>query len=118
MRGKRTADVLNAKQTSEQQLATTRNVAAELHGEGGFFLTGENQTYKISNPDETGDGTVPLRSGIAPREHVKSLLRVNVEHEPAYRSAEGADNLRACRFTLRAIVEIAQAVSTTSLRYE
>lgn len=50
--------------------------------------------------------------------HCKSLLQVNVEHEPAYRHGEGADNLRACRFTLRAIVKIAQAVQQSSLRYD
>ncbi|MFZ5583896.1 MAG: hypothetical protein ACOZCK_14675 [Pseudomonadota bacterium] len=41
-----------------------------------------------------------------------------MEHEPAYRHGEGADNLRACRFTLRAIVKIAQAAQQTSLRYD
>lgn len=118
LRGERTADVLEAKQNtaSGPQLGETRNVAAPLSGSG--WLKAENQTYSISAPDEPGDGTVPHRSGIAPRPHVRSLLQVNVGHEPAYRHTDGADNLRACRFTLRAIINIAQAVSSTSLRYE
>lgn len=58
------------------------------------------------------------RSGIAPLTHGKSLLQVNVEHEPAYRLGEAANNLRACRVTLRAIVKIAQAVQQTGLRYD
>lgn len=78
----------------------------------------ETQSYEISAPDEAGDGTVPHRSGIAPKPHCQSLLRVNVEHEPAYKHAEGLDNERACRFTLRAIVKIAQRVKETVLRYE
>ncbi len=61
---------------------------------------------------------MPHRSSIAPRAYCTRLLQVNVEHEPAYRHGEGADNLRACRFTLRAIVKIAQAAQQTSLRYD
>ncbi|MBP8215229.1 MAG: hypothetical protein KAX66_07155 [Propionivibrio sp.] len=84
----------------------------------GSWRKQEHQTYTISGPDEPGDGTVPHRSGIAPQANCQSLLRVNVGHEPAYKYEEGADNLRACQFTLRAIVKIAQAVQQTSLRYE
>ncbi|NMM25685.1 MAG: hypothetical protein HHJ12_00010 [Glaciimonas sp.] len=60
------------------------------------------------------DGTVPHRSGIAPKESpsVKALLQVNVGHEPAYRDSELARH-----FTLRAIVQIAQEVKKTSLHY-
>lgn len=116
LRGDRPADVLNARQTDGHQVDETRNVAAPLFGSG--WLKAENQTYRVSEPDEPGDGTVPHRSGVAPREHVKSFLQVNVGHEPAYKHGDGADNLRACRFTLRAIVKIAQLVKTTALRYE
>jgi hypothetical protein len=44
---------------------------------------------------------------------VAALLQVNVGHEPAYR-----DSLLARRFTLRAIVQIAQEIKKTSLRYD
>ena len=81
-------------------------------------MRGEHQNYKIGKPDEPGDGTVPHRSGVAPSAHCQSLLRVNVEHEPAYKYEAGADNLRACQFTLRAIVKIAQGVQQTRLRYD
>jgi hypothetical protein len=84
----------------------------------GSWRKQETQTYKISEPDEAGDGTVQHRSGIAPQKSCQSFLRVKVGHEPAYKYEEGADNLRACQFTLRAIVKIAQAVQQTSLRYE
>jgi hypothetical protein len=63
-------------------------------------------------------GGASHRSGIAPQANCQSLLRVKVGHEPAYKYEEGADNLRACQFTLRAIIKIAQAVQQTSLRYE
>jgi hypothetical protein len=43
---------------------------------------------------------------------------MRVGHEPAYKFAEGAEYARACRFTLRAIVKIAQDVQTTSLKYD
>ena len=43
-------------------------------------------------------------------------MQVNTGHEPAFKA--GADLQRIHRFTLRAIVQIAQEVSTTSLRYE
>jgi hypothetical protein len=78
----------------------------------------EERVFEISNPDEAGDGTVPHRSGIAVQDHCRAFLQANVEHEPAFNMEKGEDNLRACRFTLRAIVKIAQAVQQTSLRYE
>lgn len=74
-----------------------------------------NEIFRISEPDEDGDGTVPHRSGIAPKEHpgIKSLLRVSVGHEPAYKDSDVARE-----FTLRSIVQIAQAVKGSSLDYE
>ena len=74
------------------------------------------QNYSIRTPDENGDGTLPQSSGIALPSHVKSFLKVTAAHEPAYR--EGVDVLRVRRFTLRAIVKVAQEVQATSLRYE
>lgn len=116
LRGDRVADVLGARQVGGRELDESRTVAAQLSGSG--WQKAERQSYRISEPDEDGDGTVPHRSGIALRSNVKSLLQVNVGHEPAYKHTEGADNLRACRFTLRAIVKIAQRVASTSLRYK
>ncbi|MFN3416385.1 MAG: esterase/lipase family protein [Caldimonas sp.] len=66
--------------------------------------------FGISQPDEAGDGTVPARSGLAPKPHCQSFLRVPVEHEPAYNPEAGPASLQALRFTLRAIVRIAQRV--------
>ncbi len=70
--------------------------------------------FHISDPDEPGDGTVPHRSGVAPKVHCKSMLQVAVEHEPAYRRSNGADNERACMFTLRSIVQIRSCESRAS----
>ena len=113
-RGTRRADVLEARSVVPDQKNEDRTVAAKLDGKG--WLQAERQNYTISHPEEFGDGTVPHRSGIAPREQVKSLMQVNTGHEPAFKA--GADLQRIRRFTLRAIVQIAQEVSTTSLRYE
>ena len=116
LRGKREADVLGAKPLDPSEIDDTRTVSATLKGEG--WLKAEHQTYAISKQDENGDGTVPHRSGLAPKKYCKSFLQVNVEHEPAYKASKGEDNLRACHFALRAIVQIAQDVQQTSLRYE
>ena len=74
--------------------------------------------FRLDGPDETGDGTVPARSGVAARAHCRSFLQAEVGHEPAYKLAEGADYARASRFALRAIVKIAQEVQSTSLKYD
>lgn len=97
---------LDASEIGEQ-----RTIASPLGGDG--WQTGVQQTYRISNADENGDGTVPHRSGVAPQRHVKSLLRVDVGHEPAYKDSDVAR-----QFTLRAIVQIAQAVQSTALAYD
>lgn len=116
LRGDRRSDFLGARHLDASELTTKRTVAANLEGDG--WLRAENQTYRISSPDEPGDGTVPRRSGLAPRPHCKGFLLVGLGHEPAYKASKGADNLRACRFTLRAIVKIAQQVQHSSLKYE
>jgi pimeloyl-ACP methyl ester carboxylesterase len=115
--GGQEADVLNGKilATSGNEINKTRTATVPVTGS---WRKQEAQIYKISEPDEAGDGTVPHRSGVAPERSCQSFLRVNVGHEPAYKFEEGADNLRACHFTLRAIVKIAQAVQQTNLRYE
>lgn len=116
MRGDRAADVLGAKALDATEINTTRTVAATLSGSG--WLKAEHQNYEISAPDEDGDGTVPQRSGRAVRAACRSYAEMRVGHEPAYKLAEGAEYARACRFTLRAIVKIAQEVQTTSLKYD
>ncbi len=116
MRGDRTADVLNAKPLDPSQINTSRAVSAPLAGSG--WLNAERQTYSISDPDEEGDGTVPQRSGRAVRAACRSYAEMRVGHEPAYKFADGAEYARACRFTLRAIVKIAQEIKSTSLKYD
>lgn len=108
------ADVPNG-QGYPGEINDTRTVNVSV--EGGV-LRHETRSYRISEPEENGDGTVPHRSGMAPQKHCKSFLQVNVAHEPAYKFSKSDDNRRACRFTLRAIVQIAQDVQQTSLRYD
>lgn len=74
--------------------------------------------FQLATADENGDGTVPHRSGHATAAHAKSCLRVNVEHEPCYKGDKGGEYLRACQFTLRAIVKLAQGVTATAIRYD
>lgn len=93
------------------EVGDSRTISAPLGGTG--WKTGVYQSYSISDPEEAGDGTVPQRSGVAPRPHVTSLLSVNVGHEPAYKASE-----RARLYTIRAIVKIAQEVQQTNLRYD
>ena len=66
----------------------------------------------ISDPDEPGDGTVPERSGVAPKRFSSAVLAVDTDHEAAYRDCEAAR-----LFTVRSILKIAQAVKTTALAY-
>ena len=94
----------------------------DLLGKNRYPAFGEGDTrhtesFRISDPDEPGDGTVPHRSGIAPQAHCRSMQQVEVEHEPAYKHGNGKDNERACMFTLRAIVQIAQSVQKTEMKY-
>ncbi len=109
----RNADVLNARLLNPNELNTKRSVAAPLEGAG--WKKSQRQFFTISEPEEEGDGTVPHRSGVIPgmNKSVQALLQVNVGHEPAYK-----DSPLARRFTLRAIVQIAQDVNKTALRYD
>jgi hypothetical protein len=93
-----------------EQVGTTRAVVAPLEGAG--WKKDIYQTYTISAPDEPGDGTVPERSGVAPKHFSRALLAVDTEHEAAYRDCEPAR-----LFTVRSIVKIAQAVQATALAY-
>ncbi len=116
LRGDRGVDVLGARALDRSEIHDERTVAAPLLGEG--WMKGEHQTYTISEPDESGDGTVPNRSGIVPKAACRSFMQTPVEHESAFNPTENSHSLRACHFTLRAIVYIAQDVQNTSLRYE
>ncbi len=116
-------DLVNAKQARDNQLDTTRDVDVQVprpmsRDPTRMQLVEERRRFTISEPDELGDGTVPLRSGAASKSACKSFLEVKVGHEPAFKLTEGQDNLRACRFTLRSIVKIAQDVQQTALKYE
>jgi pimeloyl-ACP methyl ester carboxylesterase len=117
LRNRRETNVLNGYPVDPEEIKRQRTVRAPFVDDGNFARS-EYQIYSISEPDEDGDGTVPHRSGVSPEVHCKSFLQVNVEHEPAYKVSNGPDNRRACLFTLRAIVKIAQGIQHTSLRYD
>ncbi|WP_136068472.1 esterase/lipase family protein [Modicisalibacter radicis] len=58
--------------------------------------------YTISDADEPGDGTVPVRSGSRGVSQARESLAIATEHEPAY-------NQEAARwFTLASLLEIAE----------
>jgi hypothetical protein len=107
----RPAYPLQAKALDQSQVSTKRTVASPLGGKG--WRTGVQQSYRIADPATPGDGTVPHKSGIAPEQYARSMLKVSVGHEPAYKESEIAQ-----RFTLRAIVKIAQLVNQTALKYD
>lgn len=113
LRRDRIANALDAELLDQLELNTKRTVAAPLVGNGWKKM--QRQFYTISEPEEDGDGTVPHRSGVVPgrSECVRALLQVKVGHEPAFK-----DSPMARRFTLRAIVKIAQGVKETGLKYE
>ncbi|WP_323840709.1 esterase/lipase family protein [Photorhabdus africana] len=69
------------------------------------------QTFTIADPQEPGDGTVPVEGGKFTASGLRSILGAEVDHEGAY----DTDDTRF--FTLRAIVKIAQSVKQTSLAY-
>lgn len=109
--GSRPSYPMAGRALNSNEVGSSRTIAAPLGGTG--WKTGVQQRYTLSDPEEPGDGTVPLRSGVAPRQYVISMLSVNVGHEPAYKESE-----RARLFTVRAIVKIMQNVNQTSLSYE
>lgn len=122
----RPTDVMNRPALTSEVLARQNMPAPEIKGartvkgqftDGGWFSRFE-RTYFISEPDEPGDGTVPQRSGRAVRQTSRSYAEMRVGHEPAYQFQKGGEYERACRFTLRAIVKIAQEAQKTSLRYD
>jgi hypothetical protein len=112
--GRAPTDTLNARPTNPADIHESRSTMAKLMNGSGELP----RHFQLQGPDETGDGTVPARSGLAARSYCKSFLQAEVEHEPAYKHGDGAEFLRACHFTLRAIVKIAQDVQSTSLKYD
>lgn len=68
--------------------------------------------FDLNGADEDGDGTVPRRSGAAPREKAKVCLAYRgIEHEAAYKV------LPLQLFTVWSIVKITDAVKQTSMAY-
>jgi hypothetical protein len=100
----RPVNVLNARQLTPAELKDEHRDSPQIkrertvdasYNDGGWFPHTQ-RTYFISEPDEPGDGTVPHRSGIAPKAHCVSVLQVKVGHEPAYNTSKGDDNVRTC----------------------
>jgi hypothetical protein len=92
-----------------EEVHTQRTVATPLGGDG--WKKGIYQEYKIQPPTDLGDGTVPVRSAKIPKRYLQSRMSLPVEHESAYK------NTVAQKYTLWAIVKIAQKIKETTLRY-
>lgn len=88
---------------------SVRYATLETASEGYVF-----GKYKLSPPNEDGDGTVPIRASIINFSGLKAQLGVGVDHEGAYKSD---DTMDARWFTLRSIIRIAQQVKHTGLAY-
>lgn len=82
----RPVNVLNARQLTPAELKDEHRDSPQIkrertvdasYNDGGWFPHTQ-RTYFISEPDEPGDGTVPHRSGIAPKAHCVSVLQVKV----------------------------------------
>jgi hypothetical protein len=107
--GRAPTDTEKGTRANLADLGNTRNVRVPLMNRAETMFS---RVYAIGPQEEDGDGTVPHRSGVAPSPYVKSVLKVAVGHEPAFKDSEAAR-----QFTLRAIVQISDDVNTTSLRY-
>lgn len=103
--------LLDARGVTQTDVSNTRDaVGVATYPSGSVNFMG---TFRLSQPEEPGDGTVPVRSGNIPRNYLQSCLEVDVGHEPAYKDSD-----RARDFVLRAIVKITRAVNETSLAYK
>jgi hypothetical protein len=104
-------NILNAPLSVLTDLSYTRQVCGVVsyNQESVNFLN----TFRMSQPEEPGDGTVPFRSGCIPYAYLKSCLEVSVGHEPAYKNSDKARD-----FVLRAVVKITQSINETSLAYK
>lgn len=90
--------------------------------EGG--LPGDSAYFVLQAPEETGDGTVPARSGKAPRgrKGVQACIPFSgFEHEAAYKDEpepgllNWSKNDERRRFTLWAITRIAHRIQSTNM---
>lgn len=99
--------------TANPDLNTARSVLTPFEGDGwqDDWQKVIRQRYQIQAPTDLGDGTVPVHSSKIPEHYLQSRVALPVEHEPAYKHPA------AQKYTLWAIVKIAQKVKQTSLRY-
>lgn len=74
--------------------------------------------YTISQPEDSGDGTVPVKAAKFTDSGLKGLLGVEVSHEGAYKKKGDNPTDDARLFTLRSIIKIAQEVNSTTLAYK
>ena len=89
---------------------TTRLVGMTTGDKGKLY-----RKFKLSSPEDAGDGTVPVSAAVIESPNLMSQLGVSVDHEGAY----GTENTQDARwFTLRSILKIAQAVNDTGLAYD
>ncbi|GAA3903953.1 alpha/beta hydrolase [Gibbsiella dentisursi] len=70
--------------------------------------------FTLLPPDADGDGTVPVRGAVFNAPGLKSQIGLSVDHEGAYKDDESMDSRR---FTLRAVLKIAQEIKETGLAY-
>lgn len=83
------------------------------------IITGDKgniyRRFELLSPQDPGDGTVPVIAATINSPNLQALFGVDVDHEGAY----GVENTQDARwFTLRSIIKIAQAVTSTGLAYE
>jgi hypothetical protein len=96
---------------------TTGNVIANLGDTQRHLRQSANgkdidALYELQDTNENGDGTVPVRSGRAPRYAVKVCIPYkNFDHEGAFKEEDQR------LFSLWAITKIAYQVQNTSMGY-
>ncbi|WP_434525468.1 esterase/lipase family protein [Photorhabdus asymbiotica] len=93
---------------ADAEFSDTRSVRYPMKPGNDYSMI---QTFAIADPQEPGDGTVPVQGGKFTTIGLRSILGAEVEHENAY------DTDKTRFFTLRAIVKIAQSIKQTSLAY-
>lgn len=106
----RQRDGLAGRAVDKTEMFDKRSVSSPLSGSG--WAKGIHQTYQILPAEESGDGTVPVRSGRIAEHHLQASFQVSVSHEAAFK------HRLAQQFTLRALVKIVQQIQQTALRYE
>lgn len=102
--------LMDASTVANSDISETRQVDSVFnYAQNPLYFT---NTFRLSQPEDPGDGTVPSRSGSISRDYLKSCLEVSVGHEPAYKDSDKARD-----FVLRSIVKITKSVNETSLAY-